>query len=135
MKRRVLIGMTWMLVTMSLSFGEPITATSNAFSFPAFSGIRDPQSSSRPSYFRFSGTSLKSHSTVFAWALPVQLKNQSGTISVYSLLGRSIKTFHLTSQSGSMVWKMTPAEGIAGIYLVRFAFGPYSHNLKLIVGK
>jgi hypothetical protein len=135
MKRTALIGAALMLVALSLSFGETVTATSSPFSFPDFSGIKNGQSAGGQAFYRFSGTVLKSRGALFSWTIPEQLKSANGTITVYSLLGRSMKTFHLTSKTGSIVWKMTPSEAGPGIYIVRFAFGSYQHNLKLAVGK
>ena len=67
--------------------------------------------------------------------MPALQKNEIGTLSIYSLLGRKVKTFNLTSRAGSMVWQMNPSEGMAGVYIARFAFGAYKHNLKLILSK
>lgn len=134
MKKSSFFGTAGVLIALSLSWGETITATSNPFSFPPFAGIRDGQSADQ-SYIRFSKASLKSNRVIFSWSMPALQKNELGTLSIYSLLGRKIKTFNLASRAGSMVWQMNPSEGMAGVYIARFAFGAYKHNLKLILSK
>jgi hypothetical protein len=135
MKRTALLGAALMLVTLSLSYGETVTATSGPFSFPEFTGIRNGKNAGGQAFFRFSGTATKSRGAIFSWAVPEQFKSAGGTITVYSLLGRSVKTFHLSSKTGYIVWKPTSPEAGRGIYLVRFAFGSYQHTLKLAAGR
>jgi hypothetical protein len=135
MKKCTFLGIAGALLALSLSWGETITASSNPFSFPPFVGIRDGQSADHLSYFSFSKASLKSNKVIFSWAMPMLQKNEFGTISIYSLLGRKVKTFTLTSRAGSLVWQMNPSEKMAGVYIARFAFGSYKHNLKLILSK
>lgn len=123
------------LVAFSLAFGETITATSDVFSFPPLLGIKDGQNTGCPLYFKFSGASLKSHRAVFTWSLPATIKNGNGVIRIYSLLGRIVKTFPINARTGSIVWKMTPSEEMAGLCIARFSFGPYQQNFKLVFSR
>ena len=125
-------------VFLSMSFvsAETITASSDVFTFPPFSGVKNGLIGSHSMYFRCSGVSPIANAVTFAWSVPSQIKTESGTITVYSLVGKAIKTFRPNSRTGSVMWKRGPGEGrAAGMYIVSFSFGSVKQHLKLIINK
>jgi hypothetical protein len=136
MKKTMLFTAAGIFLAWSLASGETITASSDAFTFPSISGVKNSLSPFLPVYFRCSGNSPKSNVITFAWSIPTNLKADHGTITVYSLLGKTIKQFRLDSRNGSIVWKSAANDNKApGIYFARFAFGSFIQNSTLIINK
>jgi hypothetical protein len=135
MKRKALLGSAGLLLALFLAYGETITATSNAFTFPPMTGIKSGNHPAIAGHFGFSGFSQKSGLVTLAWSMPTELKGASGSITIYSLLGRAIKTFPISTPSGVVTWKAARNDGPAGIFFARFAYGTSKQNLKLILCK
>jgi hypothetical protein len=136
MKKAVGLSIAGVVLAWSLVFGETITASSDPFTFPPFSGVKNGITGPHQIYFKCSGLSLKSNAVSFAWSVPMKLKDEIGTISVYSLQGRTIKKIHVNSNNGSILWKMTQSESkAAGMCIAYFSFGSVKQNAKLVINK
>jgi|WetSurMetagenome_2_1015567.scaffolds.fasta_scaffold1035743_1 hypothetical protein len=136
MNRTMQLIAAGVFLAWSLVIGETVTASSDAFTFPTISGVKNGLAPFHLMYFRCSGISPKSNVVAFAWSIPASIKSEHGTITVYSLLGKTIKQFHLNSRNGNIAWKSEPNKGAgAGIYFVRFAFGSFTQNSKLVINK
>ncbi len=136
MIKKIAVAAAGVFLAWSLATGETITAGSDVFTFPAISSVKNGLSPYHPVYFRCSGNSPRSSAMVFAWSIPAGLKADHGTITVHSLLGKTIRQFRLNSRSGSIVWKNEANNRMApGIYFARFAFGSFIQNSTLIINK
>lgn len=128
--------MTGLLLVFSAALAETITATSNAFTFPALVGIKDGKFIVKaPTFFKNSGYSSKSGIVTFAWSLPGQMKAGNGSIVIYSALGRRVKSIPVTASSGIANWKTSQKEGVGGVYVAKLTYGSHKQNLKLILCK
>jgi hypothetical protein len=67
----------------------------------------------------------------FSWTLP-QNKAQIGKISFYSVSGKLIKSFNLTTPEGSINWSMTTSKLASGIYLARLSYGSFNRSVKIV---
>jgi hypothetical protein len=135
MKKILLFGVAimYLLVALSLSWGQALNATSDPFTFPALSDVKNGNLRDHQVFFKSSKIISKSNSVVFSWAISDQIRsNTVGNIVVFSLLGRAIKTFRVNEKTGSITWKpQTKAQ--SGVYIVRLIFGSYSQNLKIVL--
>jgi hypothetical protein len=85
-------------------------------------------------YFKHSGYSSKSGVVTFAWSLPSEMKAQRGSIAIYSVLGRMVKSIPITSAAGVATWT-SKKEGLGGVYVAKLTYGSHKQNLKLILCK
>ncbi len=135
MKRKILSVIAGLFIIASTANGEPITAQSEPFTFPPLADIKDGGNSTGRTFFKCSGSSMKNGRVTVSWRLPVQIKTSHGFITVYSLLGRVIKTYNVDSKAGNMVLKMDRSGLFNGVSIVRFSFGSYNQTLKIISSK
>lgn len=136
MKGKILAGVTGVLLALSSAMGVTITATSNTFTFPTLTGVKDGRLITKAAtYFRHSGFSTRSGVVTFAWSIPAQTNVERGSIAVYSMLGRMVKTFPVASAMGVVTWKASNNEGFGGVYIAKLVYGSYKQNLKLILCK
>jgi|GEM_PF-572149 hypothetical protein len=136
MKRKILMGITGLLLIFSAATADIITATSNSFSFPALTGIRNGNVITRAAtYFRHSGFSPKSGIVTFMWSLPPQPNVERGNIAIYSMRGQRVKTFSISAASGVVNWRTSEKEGLGGVYVAKLTYGSQKQNLKLILCK
>jgi hypothetical protein len=133
MKVKILTGIFGVILALSSAMGETVTATSNTFTFPALSGIKDGRFVTKAAtFFRNSGYSPKSGVVTFAWSVPDQMKAGKGSIAIYSMLGRMVKTIPINASMGVETWK---ASKLGGVYVAKLVFGSNKQNLKLIFCK
>jgi hypothetical protein len=136
MKAKILMGLTGVLMALSSAMGVTITATSSPFTFPALVGVKDGRFITKAAtYFKHSGYSSKSGVVTFAWSLPDEMKAQRGSIAIYSMLGRMVKSIPITSAAGVATWKTSHMEGVGGLYVAKLTYGSHKQNLKLILCK
>jgi hypothetical protein len=97
------------------------------------SGIKDGRFFTKAAtFFKNSGFSPKSGVVTFAWSLPDQMKAGKGSIAIYSMLGRMVKTIPITASMGVETWK---ASKLGGVYVAKLTYGSHKQNLKLILCK
>jgi hypothetical protein len=68
---------------------------------------------------------------VFSWTLP-KSKADIGKLSIYSVSGKLIKSFNLTTPEGSISWNMPKGKMSSGVYLARLSYGSFNRSLKII---
>lgn len=112
---------------------QTITATSAPFTFPSEVAVKMPGNAPHAaSFFKYSGLSSRAGTLTFAWSFPAQPWNQKGAIVVYSLLGRAIKTFPVSTNAGTFTWNVSN-ESVGGVYIARITCGSARQNLKLLL--
>ncbi len=111
---------------------DKVSASSRAFSFPAFTGVKQGTVVAHPSYFKFLQNSASARVMTFMWSFPAQSSGQRGAITVYSLRGQVIKSFPCTAPSGMVKWN-TAKDGAAGIYVARLVYGSVRQNIRMML--
>jgi hypothetical protein len=116
-----------------IGWGQAITATSPPFTFPDEVGVKLPGSTPHTAmYFKYSGPASQAGVLTFTWSFPAQPKGQNGTITVYSLSGRAIKTFPVSTNAGSVFWNLS-SKSVKGVYIARIICGSARQNLKILL--
>jgi hypothetical protein len=136
MNKTLLVVAAGVLLSWTLVSGESITASSDPFTFPSIAGVKNSLAAFDHVYFKCSGVSQKSRTVAFTWSVPDQVTSDNGLITVYSLLGKTIKTLRLESRRGTEAWKPSKSERASmGIYFARLTFGSFVQNIKLVINK
>jgi hypothetical protein len=112
---------------------EKISMASNPFTFPEITRVSVAQQQKPVTFFRHSGLNPFSQSVTFNWSLPNAADKSMGTIVVYSLLGRVIKTLPVSGNTGTATWNFTTSQSRSGLYIVRIRYGNQIRNLKLMM--
>jgi hypothetical protein len=68
---------------------------------------------------------------VFSWTLPKE-KNIPGKLSIFSISGRLVKSFDLSSTQGSVNWVMRNGKAGSGVYFAKLSYGSFNKNLKIV---
>jgi hypothetical protein len=133
MKWKILMGAATVFSVAMIAWGQTITATSGPFTFPATVGVKIPGNALQTAkYFKYSGPSSRAGALTFTWSFPSQPGNQKGFITVYSLSGRAIKTFPVSTNAGTVTWNIS-GQGVRGVYIARMTCGSARQNLKLLL--
>jgi hypothetical protein len=126
----------WAAVVVSavmIAGGQPLTVESAPFTFPVEVGVQNPGIAPRAAaYFRYSAPASRGGAVTFRWSFPSQPMNQKGTITVYSLLGRAVKTFPVAANEGRITWDIS-GQSVRGVYIARIVCGSARQDLKLLV--
>jgi hypothetical protein len=133
MKKNILLGIALILLPLSLAAGDIVTASSNSFIFPSAVGIKGGTAIAnaiQTNHFTFSA---RPGIMGFSWSVAYQSQVKSGKITIYSLNGRTVKTFAISAKTGSLSWKAPNKETPAGIYIAKLSFGSSIQNLKLVL--
>ena len=69
MNVKFLVGISVLLLALSSAMGDIVTATSNTFTFPQQTGVKDGKLFANSTYFRHSDISQKSGIVTFAWSV------------------------------------------------------------------
>ena len=132
-KPRFLATGCGILLTAALLHSEQITAESNVFSFPAMVPVTMHRVAAERPYFRHTGVSPFARTVRFSWSLPVSAKKVSGTIVVYSLMGRVVARIPVTGAKGTAEWNLRSTSTRSGIYLAQIRVAEQTKNLKLML--
>jgi hypothetical protein len=133
MKRKIIAWAAGIFSVCMIAGGQAITVESAPFTFPAEVGVKIPGSTPHTAmYFKYSGPASKAGMLTFTWSFPAQPGKQKGTITVYSLSGRTVTTFPVSTNAGSAVWDIS-SQSVKGVYIARIICGSARHNLKLLL--
>ncbi len=136
MRAKIFVGITVLLLALSSAMGDVVTATSNAFSFPALTSIKNGNGIAKAAvYFKHSGFSPKSGIVTFMWSVPPQTNVERGTIVIYTMRGQTVKIFPISAAAGAVTWRTSGKEGLGGVYVAKLTYGSQKQNLKLILCK
>jgi len=103
------------------------------FTFPVEVGVKIPGSILRTApYFKYSGPASRAGALTFTWSFPAEPGNQKGTITIYSLSGRAVKTFPVSTNAGMVAWDVS-SRSVRGVYVAQITCGSARHNLKLLL--
>jgi hypothetical protein len=133
MNKTIIEGLALLLLTLIPVTGQTITASSNVFTFPNAVGIRNNTSAANMLHSDYFVVSATPGTVNFAWSVIPQSSAKIGIITVYSLLGRTIKTFSISSKAGMLSWKAPDRTTPSGIYIARLSYGSVMQNLKLVL--
>ncbi|MGB7569307.1 MAG: T9SS type A sorting domain-containing protein [Chitinivibrionales bacterium] len=136
MRVKIFTGITVVLLALSSAMGDVVTATSNAFSFPALTSVKNGGVFAKAlTYFKHSGFSPKSGIVTLMWSVPPQTNVERGTIAIYTMRGQTVKTFPISAAAGAVTWRTSGKEGLGGVYVAKLTYGSQKQNLKLILCK
>lgn len=133
MNRAVTAACVICIFTAGSIIAETIAVGSNVFSFPVISAVKNIKVHQKPSYFRQSGLQPLSRSVTFSWSLPAVSSQQSGVITLYSLLGRIVTRIPVNMSSGTATWQLSPSQCRSGVYIARISIGKQARNLRLML--
>ncbi len=111
---------------------DKVSASSHAFSFPAFTAVKQGTVVAHPSYFKFLQNPAGARVMTFMWSFPAQPAMQRGSITVYSLRGQAVKSFPFTGSSGMVKWNAAK-DGAPGIYVARLVYGSVRQNIRMML--
>lgn len=133
MKRKNFTWAAGVFSVVMIAGGQSITVESTPFTFPTEVGVKIPGSTPHTAlYFKYSGPASRAGVLTLTWSFPAQPRNQKGTITVCSLLGRAVKTFPVSTNAGSVTWNVS-SQSVKGVYIARIICGSARHNLKLLL--
>ena len=68
---------------------------------------------------------------LFSWSLPGNTA-KSGNLSVFSISGKLLKTFNLTSRDNSKIWNIPHDKLAGGVYFAVLTYGMWKKNTKIV---
>jgi hypothetical protein len=110
---------------------ENLQKSSAAFSFVQ-AGVINPYAYwANGSYFSCRKIANGKQGMVFSWSI---LGNtaQIGKLSIYTVSGKMIRSFDLTSRDKSVSWNMPQGKLASGVYFAVLNFGLLKKNLKIM---
>jgi hypothetical protein len=114
-------------------WAQSMSVESAPFTFPAEVSVKMPGAIPNSAmYFKYSGPASRAGVLTFSWSFPVQPRNLQGSITVYSLSGRTIQRFPVSANAGSVVWNIADRH-VGGVYIARIICGSARQNLKLLL--
>lgn len=131
--RRVVAGGCLVLVALTTVYSEEIKAESNTFTFPPITAVSAKSVLPQASFFRHTGGRPLSRSITFSWSFPGSVSEKTGTITVYSLLGRVVAQLPVQKNSGTATWHVAPTLSRNGLFIARMSYGTTVKNLKLML--
>jgi len=133
MKWKNAAGAVVVFAAVMITGGHTYTIESAPFSFPAEVGVKIPVSTpSTAMYFKYSVSASPAGLLTFTWSFLGQAAHQRGTITVYSLSGRAVKTFPVSTNAGSVTWH-APGQSVKGVYIARIICGSARQTIKLLL--
>ena len=133
MKGRVKAISLWCIVSLSSSFGEVLIAESNVFTFPPITSVSVKNVPPQRNVFKHSGLHPNSRAITFSWAFPGSSAEKTGTITIYSLLGKTVAKISVRKNIGTAPWQLASAQCRNGLFIVRIVYGDNIRNLKLML--
>lgn len=132
-KKGILIILTAFLFAPMIALSELVTATSDPFTFPAIDNIKQNKAMANTPVFASKGYSARAHSLTLTWSVPASITAKKGSITLFTLQGKALKTFDFTSRSGAVTWKLPNSQSQNGLLIARLSFGAHTSTLKLIL--
>jgi FlaG/FlaF family flagellin (archaellin) len=132
MKTKIFMGSVGLLLATTIAMSEQVTATSETFSFPSVTGVGHYVQQANMPYFKFAPVG---RTAAISWSVPANVEAKSGSLRIYSLLGKEVASYNLTSKTGSINWNTAKSKVPTGVYIARLAYGSFKSNLKLVFYK
>jgi hypothetical protein len=132
-KKRIVILLASFLFTPMIALSELVTASSDPFTFPAIDNIRQDKLIANTPVFAARGYSSLSRSLTLTWSVPASITAKKGSITLYTLQGKAIKTFDLTGRFGALTWKLPHGQSQNGLLIARLSYGAHASTLKLVL--
>lgn len=119
------------MVLGALAAPENIPKSSAPFGFVQV-GVANPYYyATNGSYFLCKKLSNGKEGMQFSWSLPGSTA-RAGKLSVYSISGKVIKSFDLSSRDRSIVWNMPQGKMASGVYFAVLTYGTLKKNTKIV---
>jgi hypothetical protein len=132
-KHFFITGGAAILLSLSVAIGEVVTASSDPFTFPTFPGVKQPKLTASGLYLKFQGASFATHSINLAWSVPATIDAKYGSITLYTLQGKTVASALITGRSGHVTLKIPGKQGINGVLLAKLVYGSKALHSKLVV--
>ncbi|MBN1127946.1 MAG: hypothetical protein JXA71_03110 [Chitinispirillaceae bacterium] len=131
--RSALLLLTALLVAPLLIPAEVVTATSDPFTFPLIDNIRQKKVPAGAYAFTSHGYSARHRSLTLSWSVAHSVEAEKGVITIFTLQGKTLKTFSLDQKAGSVTWKIPGSASSSGVLIARLTYGALSTNLKIVM--
>ncbi|MBN1578086.1 MAG: T9SS type A sorting domain-containing protein [Chitinispirillaceae bacterium] len=133
MKGRLKTASLCCIAALSASFGELLQAESNAFSFPPITGVTVKNVPPRQIFFKHSGLHPNSRAITFSWAFPGSPGEKTGTITIYSLLGKVVAKIPVRKKTGTATWQLASTQCRNGLFIAHLSYNGNVRNLKMML--
>jgi hypothetical protein len=111
---------------------ENVTKTSSPFIFQQGIGVLYPKVYSvNGMTFTYKKITAGKQSMSFSWSLPKTI-GDAGKLSLFTLSGKMIKSYDVTSPQGSHTWSMAQGKIGSGVYFARLTYGKFNKSLKVM---
>lgn len=124
-----LISITAVFIT-SLTFSDTVVGKSDSFSFPDGIGILDKDTPIK-SFKDFQSRLMKNGYVYFSWSMKAEA--ETGTIAIYSLAGKLIKTVKIVPRKGFATWNVKESGVSNGIYFAVMKVGVFKRIIKFSI--
>jgi hypothetical protein len=115
-----------------LAAPETVTKTSSQFIFQKGIGVLFPKVYSMNGMsFTYKKVIAGKESMSFSWSLP-KVKADMGKLSIFTLSGKIVKSFDVTSSEGSRTWSLPQGKIASGVYFARLTYGKFNKSLKVM---
>jgi hypothetical protein len=124
------------LLVLFAAFGvfatpENITQSSAPFSFAATGVMQQYSRYVNGSSFSYKKLSNNKQGIAFSWSI-IDNAVQTGKLSIYSISGKLIQSFDITSRQKSLTWSMPQSKIASGVYFAVLNFGSFKKNAKIM---
>jgi hypothetical protein len=125
------------ILVLFLAFGvfaapETVSKASNPFIFQKGIGVIYPKVYSvNGMSFSYKKITARKESMSFSWSLSKE-KADLGTLSIFTLSGKMVKSFDVTSPEGSRTWSMPRSRMASGVYFAKLSYGKFNKSLKIV---
>jgi hypothetical protein len=111
---------------------EDVSKSSAPFSFVQTGVINQSVYSANGVSFSYKRTSAGKSGMFFSWTLPKN-KTDIGKLSLYTVSGKLIKSFPVSSKDKPYIsWKGPNGKMAGGVYLATLTFGQFKKSLRIV---
>jgi hypothetical protein len=124
------------VLVLFLAFGvlatpENISKSSAPFSFAQAGVLQQYIHSANGSYFSCKKLANGRQGMVFTWSI-LDNSAKTGNLSIYSISGKLIKSYEVTSRQKSIIWSMPQSKIASGVYFAELNYGSFRKNAKIV---
>jgi hypothetical protein len=136
-QRGQVMFLKYRIIVLFLALGvfaahEDLSKPSAPFSFVPTGVIYQVNNSANGTSFSYKRMTTGKQGMVFSWSLP-KIKTDMIKLSIYTMSGKLIKSFALTSNDKPYVsWNGQNGKMAGGVYLATLSFGQFKKSLKVL---
>ncbi len=120
-----------LLLALGVFAEAPISKSSVPFSFVQTGVLQQVSYSVNGMKFSYKRIVVGKQGMQFSWSLP-QIKANKGSLSLYTVAGKLVRTLELNSNTGNCFLNATQTRMASGIYFASLSYGQFKKNLKIV---